>query len=179
MQQKIYYLAVGFLTVALLAISGISVSAKDDAGWLARKPLTPLWIASRDARCRQYRVWVARTPEEFARGLMFVRQLPDATGMLFALDREREMSMWMRNTLLPLDMLFADSSGSIVKIHENAEPLSLEQIHSGQAVSAVLELAGGAARQHGLRPGDQLRHAHFGTSGCQDEPRLTKAGNEN
>ena len=178
MQQRICHLAVGLFAAALLTGSGASASAADGDGWLARKPTTPLWIVTPDARCLRYRVWVVSTPEEFSRGLMFVRTLPEATGMLFALGREREMSMWMRNTLIPLDMFFADSSGLIVSIHENAEPLSLTQIHSGQPVLAVLELGGGAAKQHGIHPGDQLRHSHFGTSGCQEGRHSAATGNK-
>ena len=100
---------------------------------------------------------------------MYVKDLPEDVGMLFGMDGEREISMWMRNTYIPLDIVFADSSGTIVRIHENAEPLSLDHISSGQAVLAVLELPGGTTRQHGIRPGDKLRQAHFGNSGCQDD----------
>ncbi len=154
--------------VALLCAPMNPLSAGQDASWLKTKPVTPLWIVSPDARCWRFHVWVASTPVEFTRGLMFVKALPDDAGMLFGLGNEREISMWMRNTFIPLDILFVDASGKIVKLHENAEPLSLDHISSGQAVYAVLELPGGAARTRGIQPGDSVRHVYFGTGDCQE-----------
>ncbi len=89
--------------------------------------------------------------------------------MLFAMQIERDISMWMRNTYIPLDILFADASGKIIKIHANAEPHSLDHIGSGQSVRAVLELPGGAAAARGIQVGDYVRHEHFGNSGCHDQ----------
>ncbi len=140
-----------------------------EATWLRFQPVTPLWVATRMARCWRFRIWVARTPQEFSRGLMFVQELDDDLGMLFAMQAEREISMWMRNTFIPLDILFADAQGTIVKIHENAIPHSLDYISSEQAVYAVLELPGGAASRRGIHAGDQIRHAHFGTAYCYDD----------
>lgn len=100
---------------------------------------------------------------------MYVTQLEVDGGMLFAMQVPRDISMWMRNTYIPLDIIFADASGRITKIHANAEPHSLDHISSGQSVKAVLELAGGAAAARGIQVGDYLRHQHFGNSGCHDE----------
>lgn len=139
------------------------------ASWLRSQPLTPLWITSKTARCWRFNTWVARTPEEFSRGLMFVRKLDDDGGMLFALSEEREISMWMRNTYVPLDILFADAAGTIISIYENAVPLTLDHMSSGQPAFAVLELSAGSVASRGISPGDRIRHAHFGNGGCQDK----------
>lgn len=141
----------------------------DGARWLRNQPLTPLAVVSQSARCWHFRVWVARSQEQFARGLMFVRRLAPDGGMLFALAEARDISMWMRNTYISLDIIFADAAGRIVRIHPRARPLSLEQIHAGQPVKAVLELPAGTADERGIRVGDYLRHSHFGNSDCQDQ----------
>ncbi len=145
------------------------------AGWLKQQPLTPLAVVSQSARCWRFRVWVARSPEQFARGLMFVRRLAPDGGMLFALTEERDISMWMRNTYISLDILFANKDGRIVTIHQHAKPHSLNQIHSGQPVGAVLELPAGTVDARGITVGDYLRHHHFGNRGCQDSLTTSKA----
>lgn len=168
-------LTITFAALCLLSLAGLDAVADSqqpdlpgEAGWLRQQPLTPLAIVTRGARCWQFRVWVARTPEQFARGLMFVRRLPADGGMLFALTSERDISMWMRNTYVSLDLLFADADGRIVTIHERAEPLSLTPIAAGQPVWAVLELPAGTSAQSGIAVGDLLRHEHFGNRGCND-----------
>lgn len=168
MNRNIYRYLIVLLAAALLSAPSVSGSGEQDANWLASKPVTPLWVVSQSARCWRFSIWTAQTPQEFTRGLMFVKALPNDAGMLFGLGTEREISMWMRNTYIPLDILFVDADGTIVRIHENAEPFSLDYIPSGQAVYAVLELAGGATRQRGIQPGDRLRHRYFGNDGCQD-----------
>jgi uncharacterized membrane protein (UPF0127 family) len=106
---------------------------------------------------------VADTPERSQQGLMFLRWLPPDQGMLFPEDTPRVMHMWMKNTLIPLDMLFIDAKGRIIGIHERATPRSEDIITSPAPVKAVLELAGGACAQLGIRVGDQVRHALFGS----------------
>lgn len=140
----------------------------DGASWLKRQPLTPLAIVTQGARCWRFQVWVARGQEQFARGLMYVRRLAPDRGMLFALPEPRDLSMWMRNTFISLDLIFADENGRIVRIHPRATPHSLEQIYAGQPVRAVLELPGGTVAARGISVGDYLRHSHFGNGGCQD-----------
>ncbi|MCL4767160.1 MAG: DUF192 domain-containing protein [Hyphomicrobiaceae bacterium] len=109
-------------------------------------------------------VEVAETPEEKAVGLMFRRSVPDRTGMLFPYETSQEVTMWMRNTYVPLDMVFIRADGVVHRIEARTEPLSERIIASQGPVTAVLELAGGAAERLGLRPGDRVRHAHFGTA---------------
>ncbi len=110
-----------------------------------------------------FNVWVADTPDRSQQGLMFLQWLPPDQGMLFPQDSPRVMHMWMKNTLIPLDMLFIDAKGRIIGIHERATPRSEDIISSPAAVKAVLELAGGECAQLGIRVGDQVRHGLFGS----------------
>lgn len=130
--------------------------------------------AAADARMRTERLWlitakgeqaieieVAETPEEKALGLMYRTKLPELHGMLFPYDRPQEIGMWMRNTLIPLDMVFIRADGTIHRVERWTEPQSERIISSEGAVTGVLELAGGAADRLGLRRGDRVRHGHF------------------
>lgn len=104
---------------------------------------------------------VADTGEEKARGLMFRTSLPDTSGMLFPYPQPQELSMWMKNTFIPLDMVFIKSDGTVHRIEMRTEPMSERVIGSKGDVTAVLELAGGAAGRLGLKPGDKVVHPHF------------------
>ncbi|SJZ50153.1 DUF192 domain-containing protein [Consotaella salsifontis] len=103
-------------------------------------------------------VEVADTPETRATGLMFRESMPDDHGMLFVFDEPRPVTFWMKNTLIPLDMLFLDDHGVITRIAANAQPLSLSLIDSEGPVRFVLELNGGAAARLKAQPGDRLIH---------------------
>ncbi|HYJ39280.1 MAG TPA: DUF192 domain-containing protein [Steroidobacteraceae bacterium] len=103
-------------------------------------------------------VWLADSPSRQAQGLMFVRALPDLRGMLFVHESPKPISMWMKNTYIPLDMLFIDSRGRIQQIVEQATPHSLDIIRSNEPAVAVLEIAGGEARRLGLHPGQHVAH---------------------
>jgi uncharacterized membrane protein (UPF0127 family) len=108
-----------------------------------------------------FSVEVMRTPEQLAQGLMFRRYMPDDRGMLFDFKTEQPVQFWMKNTYLPLDMIFISKAGKIVSIAENAEPLSEKLIPSGGPVLGVLEVnAGTAARIH-AQPGDTVRASIF------------------
>ncbi len=107
---------------------------------------------------------VARTLDEQARGLMFRTSMADTSGMLFPYAPPRELTMWMKNTYIPLDMVFIRPDGVIHRIEVRTEPLSETVIASGGPMAAVLELAGGAAERLGLKPGDRVVHPHFGGS---------------
>jgi uncharacterized membrane protein (UPF0127 family) len=109
-----------------------------------------------------FTVAVADDPAERAQGLMFVASMPAMNGMLFVYDRPQRASFWMRNTLIPLDMLFADSTGRIVTVHENAVPLDETPIPGGEGIAFVLEINGGMAGRLGIRPGDVLQHPAIG-----------------
>jgi uncharacterized protein len=112
---------------------------------------------------REISIEVATTPEDMAMGLMFRTNLKDDAGMLFPSAAPREASMWMRNTYIPLDMVFIRADGVVHRIEAMTEPLSETIISSQGEVLAVLELAGGAAGRLGLKPGDRVLHRVFGT----------------
>ena len=103
-------------------------------------------------------VELADTPEAREVGLMNRDRMAKDSGMLFDFDESREVTMWMKNTLIPLDMLFLDHRGLIVRVAANARPLSLSLIPSNAPVQYVLELNGGAAARYGAKVGDHLEH---------------------
>jgi len=105
-----------------------------------------------------FKVWLADTPQRQAQGLMFVRSLPADRGMLFVHAEPRAISMWMKNTYIPLDMVFIDASGHIQQIVEQTTPHSLDLIRSNAPARAVLEIAGGEARKLGLHAGQLVNH---------------------
>jgi uncharacterized membrane protein (UPF0127 family) len=103
-------------------------------------------------------VWLADSPRRQAQGLMFVRALPELHGMLFVHDGPQPISMWMKNTYIPLDMVFIDAHGRIQQIVEQATPHSLDIIRSNEPAKAVLEIGGGEAKRLGLHPGQHVAH---------------------
>lgn len=104
----------------------------------------------------KFRVEVARTDAEQARGLMYRTSLPEDGGMLFPFSPPRPASFWMKNTLIPLDMIFIRADGSIARIAEETVPQSLESVSSGEPVIAVFEIAGGRAAALGIVEGDHV-----------------------
>jgi uncharacterized protein len=113
----------------------------------------PLTIHSANGDHR-FTVEVAQTPQQQETGLMFRRSVGANQGMIFPYNPSQEVSFWMKNTLVPLDMLFIRSDGTIVRI-AHATPLSLEPVPSGEPVAAVLELRGGRSAELGIREGDR------------------------
>lgn len=110
----------------------------------------------------QFGIELADTIAERSRGLMFVEQMGPMEGMLFAYDRASAVSFWMRNTLIPLDMIFADETGVVQNIHAMAQPLDETPIYGGDNIQFVLEINGGMAGRLGLNVGDQLQHPSIG-----------------
>jgi hypothetical protein len=108
-----------------------------------------------------FEVEIASTPAEEEIGLMFREQMAPDHGMLFEMGRTAMTSFWMKNTLIPLDMLFIAADGVIETIHENAVPKSLTGISSEVPVAAVLEINGGRAKELGIGVGDQVIHPYF------------------
>ncbi len=119
-----------------------------------------LEIASRTG-VHVFSVELAVTNEERARGLMFRKELPEGHGMLFDFSPDQDVSMWMQNTYISLDMIFIRADGRIHRIAENTEPLSTRIISSGGPVHAVLEVKAGTARKLGIAPGDTVSHPIF------------------
>lgn len=107
-------------------------------------------IEAGGSACYAFDIYLALTPEQQRRGLMHVRRLPAFTGMLFIYDGDDVRSMWMKNTYIPLDILFIRSDGSVESIARMTEPLSLRSIRSGEPVRYVLELNGGVAAELGI-----------------------------
>ena len=105
-----------------------------------------------------YEVWLADTQPRMAQGLMFVRDLPALRGMLFVHDAPQPVSMWMKNTYIPLDMVFIDAHGRIQQIVEQAVPHSLDIIRSNEPALAVLEIGGGEAKRLGIHVGERVIH---------------------
>jgi uncharacterized membrane protein (UPF0127 family) len=108
-----------------------------------------------------FSVEVAETPEQLERGLMFRDAMPDDAGMLFLLGTEETASFWMRNTFLPLDMIFIARDGHIINIHRNAPPGSTAIISSTAPVISVLEINAGIAARLGIHAGDHVIHPAF------------------
>ncbi len=108
-----------------------------------------------------FMVEVARNSEDRAKGLMYRKSMPMEHGMLFDFEHEQLIMMWMKNTFLPLDMLFIQKNGRILKIVRKTKPLSLEVIESGGRVRAVLEVNGGVADLRGIKRGDLVLHPIF------------------
>jgi len=108
-----------------------------------------------------FAVEIADTDAQREKGLMFRKKLPEGQGMLFDFQREQDVSFWMQNTYIPLDMIFIRGDGTILRIAENTEPLSTRLIPSGGPVLAVLEVIGGTAHKLGIAPGDRVAHPIF------------------
>ena len=117
--------------------------------------------ASREIK---FDVELALNEAERARGLMYREKLGPYDGMLFDFYQDAPVSFWMKNTLIPLDMVFIAGDGTIKHVHANAVPLSTDAIPSQFPVRAVLEINGGSARLLGIKPGDKVKHPIFGNA---------------
>ncbi len=115
----------------------------------------PLTIRSATGEHR-FTVEVAASPQEQNDGLMYRRSLAPDRGMIFPYDPPQSVAFWMKNTLIPLDMIFIRKDGTIARIAANTVPLSLEPVPGGEPVAAVLEIAGGRAAELGIREGDRV-----------------------
>jgi uncharacterized protein len=146
------------LPVPVMLITALSLSV---AAELQQFPTSQLTIVSPSGQ-HKFKIEVAETPAQMTQGLMFRRSLAPDAGMLFDYKQPTVATMWMRNTLIPLDMLFVDTQGRIINIHERAVPQSLDVIAAAGPVRAVIELNGGTAARLGIAPGDQVKHPIFG-----------------
>ena len=148
------------LLLLLSALTLLILPLPGPSGTLAAQDLQPLEIASKSG-VHIFGVEMAVTPEEQAKGLMFRRELPDMQGMLFDFHREQPTSFWMKNTYVPLDMIFIRADGRILRIAENTVPLSEALVPSGGPVRAVLEVIAGTAKKLGIAAGDRVKHPIF------------------
>ncbi|HET6519140.1 MAG TPA: DUF192 domain-containing protein [Geminicoccaceae bacterium] len=135
-----------------------SVAAAADVAGL---PESELRIVTEGGDRHRFQVEVARTPAEQSLGLMYRQSLAADRGMLFAYRVPRVISMWMKNTFIPLDMLFIGEDGRIGHIAADTTPLSEASISSEGPAIAVLEVPGGTAERLGIRVGDRVEHAIF------------------
>jgi uncharacterized membrane protein (UPF0127 family) len=145
----------------LPALAAVSASAQDNDIVFKRSSL----VVVSGGREIKFEIELATNEAERERGLMFRKQLGAYEGMLFDFYREMPVSFWMKNTLIPLDMVFIAADGTIRNVHANAVPLSTDTIPSEYPVRAVLEINGGSARLLGIKPGDKVRHQIFGNAG--------------
>jgi len=143
-----------FLTLAFVLVPFVAAPRAD-----AMEKGT-LEIATKDG-VRVFNVDVAVTDEEREKGLMFRKDVPDGYGMLFDFKQDEEVTMWMKNTLVSLDMIFIRHDGTIARIAENTQIESERIIPSGGPVRAVLEVAAGTAKKYGIAPGDKVGYPIF------------------
>ncbi|WP_342149444.1 DUF192 domain-containing protein [Methylorubrum sp. SB2] len=146
--------------LAALAVPLSSARAEEPSVVVEQAPTEPLAIVTKDGR-RAFKVEVMRNDAQRAKGLMYRRTMAADHGMLFDFERPMPVNMWMKNTYLPLDMVFIRSDGSIARIAADTEPLSTQIIPSGEPVLSVLELNAGTAAKLGIRAGDRVEHPLF------------------
>ena len=152
--------AAALLLLIVLAAHGPAWTALAEGG-LARFERDRLAIETAKGARHDFSVELAVTPQQQQQGLMFRRDMAPDASMLFVYKPDRVVSMWMRNTMIPLDMLFIAEDGRVVKIVERTVPLSLKTISSDRPVRAVLEVNGGTVARLGIAPGDRVLHGTF------------------
>jgi uncharacterized membrane protein (UPF0127 family) len=149
----------GRLMMSLAVVSAVLVTLCVNPAARAAS-VQPLEIATKSG-VRVFSVEMATTEEEKTQGLMYRKELPDGKGMLFDFSPEQQISMWMKNTYISLDMIFIRADGRILRIAENTEPLSTRIISSGGLAKGVLEVIAGTAQKYGIQPGDRVAHPLF------------------
>jgi uncharacterized membrane protein (UPF0127 family) len=151
--------AANIVTAALLAnlLVGFGLIMGNPAPANAAE-MHPLEIVTKSG-VQVFTVEEAKTEEERERGLMFRTALPEGQGMIFDFSPEQNVSMWMKNTLIPLDMIFIRADGRILRIAENTKIKSEDIIPSGGPVRAVVEVIAGTARKFGIAAGDKVSYA--------------------
>jgi uncharacterized protein len=147
------------LFVVLVTVSAIAAgrAVAEDQAMLLPVDAAALEVLS-DNKVFPFTVEVADTDDERARGLMFRTDLPKDRVMLFDFGTERSISMWMKNTPLPLDMVFAEADGDVVAVIRNTRPFSLEVLSVEKPVRYVVEFKAGVVAEFGINAGDKLRH---------------------
>lgn len=124
---------------------------------------TKLRVTAVDGATTMFNVVTVTSSEDQSRGLMHVRFMPLDQGMVFRYDRDRRVSMWMKNTRISLDMWFVTNEGTVSKVVRNTEPMSLQSISSDRPVRAVVEVNAGLSALIGVTEGAKLHHAAFQT----------------
>ena len=148
--------------LTVLALTPLAARAQTAAQ--PELPKERLTIVTRDGARHDFNVEMALTPQQQETGLMFRPTVPPDGGMLFDWGRPIDSTMWMRNTIAPLDMVFLNADGTVHRVEENTVPQSLSIIDSKGQVRATLELAAGTAKRLGIRPGDKVEAKIFGNA---------------
>ena len=156
--------ALTLILCAFLALLPASLRAEE-----ALTKIEPLTIAT-DGDATMFTVEIADTDESRERGLMFRQRLPEDRGMLFDFGDPRPVAMWMKNTYIPLDMLFIRADGTIAYIAENTVPKSLDTIGITEPVKAVLELAAGTTKKKDIHSGNVVYHRIFNNAAEEGAP---------
>ena len=138
--------------IALYALAGFGAAQAAN--------IEPLEIVTKSG-VQVFAVEIATTEQEKETGLMYRKELADGKGMLFDFSPEQEVSMWMKNTYISLDMIFIRADGRILRIAENTEPMSTKIIPSRGLAKGVLEVIAGTAQKYGIAPGDRVAHPLF------------------
>ncbi len=150
--------------VSALAVLTFCVAATLPLAAEETFPSEPLAIQTADGKTHSFTAELATTDGQRQQGLMYRKTMAPTSGMLFDFGTDREVTMWMRNTLIPLDMLFIAKNGKIQHVHPNAVPHSESIISSNGAVRYVLELNGGAAKNLGIKRGDIVLSKQIGNA---------------
>ena len=150
--------AVPIVFLVMLLLPGVAVAQTQPSVTFDK---TEIAVETAAGERHVFEVELAVRREQFGQGLMFRQEMAEDAGMLFILPRPQTLNMWMKNTYLPLDMLFLNNAGEIVKIAERTVPLSTDRIPSGRPVKGVLEVNAGTAERLGLAVGDRVVHPAF------------------
>jgi uncharacterized protein len=153
--------SLGLLLLALLVAQPTCADPAESAQLDRFFPRSTMQIATPDARLHNFKIWIADNDQRRARGLMFVKHIGEEEGMLFIYPQAMRASMWMKNTFIPLDMLFVAADGKVMQVVANTEPQSLKTIESDSDVIAVIELKGGTASKLHIAKGARVMHAAF------------------
>ena len=148
----------------ILVACALSCAVLSSSALAASAPATEVLSIDAGKGSKSFYVEVVREEKDLNRGLMFRRHMASDHGMLFDYDPPVEVAFWMKNTYIPLDIIFIDANGRILRIEENAKPLSLAHIPSGGEARGVLEINGGLSANLGIGPGDVVHHALFQTA---------------
>lgn len=158
--MKLIAFALAALSIVACAPPAPERAASPAAAATAPEIYEPLDVVTAQG-ARRFRVRIADDPDERERGLMFVSVLPEDEGMLFDFGKPSPRAFWMKNTLIPLDIIFIGADGRIVNIARNTTPYSLDPIPSAGPALGVLEIGGGLSAELGIKPGDRVLHRIF------------------
>jgi uncharacterized membrane protein (UPF0127 family) len=154
-----YFWAALLCCACAIFLGGSAIAQNAAPEPLSAFPQSLLSIRTTAGKVVNFKIWQADNPRREEQGLMFVRDMDEHAGMLFVFPGNRQPTMWMKNTYIPLDLLFISDHGRIEYIAAAAKPLSLEVIRSPKPSLAVLELKGGACERLGIKIGDSVAHS--------------------